>query len=150
MSNTIEVIASVPTVAVDRNQSAEIKDLATALAKAQAQIRPAAKGIDNTFFKTKYADLAAVWEVIRDPLASNGLSVVQLPSAEGNKVTVTTILLHTSGQWLRSELTMVATQVTPQGVGSCITYARRYALSAVVGVASEVDDDGNAASKKVS
>jgi hypothetical protein len=130
-------------------QSAELKDLATALAKAQAQIKPASKDAVNPHFKSKYADLAAIWEVIREPLAANGLSVVQMPRAEGTKVTVTTLLLHSSGQWLKSDLTMVAGQNTPQGLGSCITYARRYALGAIVGVAAEIDDDGNAASKKV-
>lgn len=123
-----------------------LADLATALAKAQAEIRPAAKDAVNPHFKSKYADLAAVWEVVRGPITKNGLSIVQIPSAEAAKVTVTTMLLHTSGQWIRSRLTMIAAQNTPQGIGSCITYARRYALSAVLGVAAEIDDDGNAAS----
>lgn len=122
--------------------------LAAALAKAQANIRPASKDAVNPHFKSKYADLAAILEVVRDPLAANGLSIVQMPSTEGAKVTLTTMLMHSSGQWIRSSLTMVAAQNTPQGVGSTITYARRYALGAVLGVAAEIDDDGNAASRK--
>jgi hypothetical protein len=126
-------------------KSEQINELASALSKAQGVIIPASKDADNPFFKSKYADLASVWEVARKPLADNGLSIVQLPSAEGNIVTLKSIIMHSSGQYITSDLTMVAKDASPQAIGSCITYERRYALSSIVGIASEIDDDGNSA-----
>lgn len=125
--------------------SREINAIAGALAKAQGVIEGALKDSANPFFKSKYADLASVWAAARKPLTDNEIAVVQSPSASRDAVTVTTMLVHCSGQFFASVLTMTAKDDTPQGIGSCITYARRYALSALVGVAPE-DDDGNAAS----
>lgn len=128
-------------------KSEQINELATALAKAQAEITGAKKGTENPFFRSKYADLAEVWDVIRGPLSKNGLSVVQFPSVavqEDARVVVTTVLMHTSGQFISDDLALKPAKDDPQGVGSAITYARRYALAAAVGVAQE-DDDGNAA-----
>lgn len=127
-------------------RSESIAELVAALAKAQGAMVAAAKSNTNPHFKSKYADLASVWDAIREPLSANGLSVLQPVTAEGAAVTVTTILAHSSGQFISEVLTMTATQNTPQGVGSAITYGRRYALSALVGVAADADDDGNAAS----
>lgn len=124
-----------------------LNELATALAKAQGEIEGATKDKTNPHFKSAYADLASVWDACRKALTKNGLAILQPVSAVGPEVTVTTLLTHSSGQWLSGELTMTATQNTPQGIGSCITYARRYALASMVGVAPE-DDDGNAASQK--
>lgn len=138
--------AAAPNPPRQLQRSEEIGKLAEALAKAQAGIRFAVKDATNPHFKSKYADLAAVWEACREPLSTNGLSVAQFPSAEGAKVTLTTVLMHSSGQWISQDLTMTAAQNTPQGIGSAITYARRYALSAVVGIAQD-DDDGNAATR---
>jgi hypothetical protein len=129
-------------------QSPSITALASALAAAQAQITTASKDSTNPHFKVKYADLASVWSACRVPLAEQGLSVYQGIEANGGAVTVTTMLLHKSGEYLGSALTMTANPATPQGVGSCITYARRYALAAAVGVAPE-DDDGHAGSERV-
>lgn len=128
------------------DRSENINELATALNKAQGEIKPAIKDANNPFFKSRYADLAAVYEVCREPLNKNGLSITQHPSAEDNKVTVESIVMHTSGQWMGSRLTMTAKDFTPQGIGSAITYARRYALSSILGIASEEDDDANKAS----
>lgn len=127
--------------------SENINEIAGALAKAQAVIAGAAKDSDNPFFKSKYADLASVWDACRKPLTDHGLSVAQTAATAEGHVGVTTILMHGSGQWIRDTLVMKPTKDDPQGVGSCITYARRYALAAMVGVAPE-DDDGNAASAK--
>lgn len=127
-------------------QSENINELATALAKAQGKITGALKDSSNPFFKSKYADLAACWDSCREPLSDNGLSVIQVPSADDIGVTVTTILAHSSGQWIKSTLRMVPKDGSPQSVGSAITYARRYALAAMVGLA-QIDDDGNAASQ---
>ncbi len=132
------------------NTSEQVNELATALAKAQGIIKGATKDADNPFFKSKYADLASVWEACRSALAANGLSIVQAPRAsiaEGAWVIeVETRLLHTSGQWMAESLTLPVGKADAQGVGSAITYARRYALASFVGVAPE-DDDGNAAVK---
>jgi hypothetical protein len=130
--------------------SEQINEIATAMAKAQGKIEGAAKAAKNPAFKqggkeSKYADLASVWDACRDQLATNGIAVIQAPRADGPKVTVETMLTHSSGQWMKDELTMTAQQGTPQAIGSAITYARRYALAAMVGVAP-ADDDGNAAS----
>jgi hypothetical protein len=127
-------------------RSASIAAIAGALAKAQAEIQGAAKDKVNPHFKSSYADLASVWDACRLPLSKNGLSVAQPASAFGPSVTVTTILMHSSGEWIEGSLTMTAVQNTPQGIGSCLTYARRYALSSMVGIAPE-DDDGNAGSQ---
>jgi hypothetical protein len=129
-------------------QSESIHELATALAKAQGALEGAAKSKANPFFKSKYADLASVWEACREALSANGLAVVQSASAQGAHVTVTTLLLHSSGQWVRDGLTMTAKADDPQGVGSAITYARRYALAAFVGVAPEDDDAESAMGRK--
>lgn len=128
-------------------RSESIAALSAALAKAQADIEGATKGKVNPHFKNAYADLASVWDACRAALTKNDLSVLQSPAAEDAKVTVTTLLMHKSGEWISGELTMTAQQNTPQGIGSCITYARRYALASMVGVAPE-DDDGNAAASQ--
>ncbi len=132
--------------------SESLSELAGALAKAQAVMKPALKDSENPFFRSKYADLAAVAEACREALATNQLSVVQgtQKGESADVIHLDTMLLHSSGQWVRSTLTMVPTKKDPQGVGSCITYARRYALSAICGIATEEDDDGNAASGKQS
>lgn len=126
-------------------QSEQINELAAALAKAQGAIKGAAKDTANPFFKSKYADLASVWDACRTQLTANGLSVIQTMDDSQGGVTVVTTLAHSSGQWIRGRLTMKPVKDDPQGIGSAITYARRYALAAMVGVAPE-DDDGNAAS----
>lgn len=129
--------------------SAEIGELAKALAAAQGEMTAAAKDATNPHFKSRYATLASVWDAIRGPLSRNGLSVSQVletPDASPG-VIVRTMLLHSSGQWIASRYVMpIPDKLTPQAVGSAITYARRYALSAIVGIAPDDDDDGNAAS----
>lgn len=126
-------------------KSDQINELAAALAKAQARIGGVSRSADNPFFKSKYADLAAYLDVIRAPLSENGLAVSQLVSTAPNQVVVTTMLMHASGQWISSDLAMTPKDASPQAAGSAITYARRYALAAIVCAASD-DDDGNAAS----
>lgn len=130
-------------------QSDTITALATALAKAQATIEGAIKGKVNPAFKSKYADLSSVWDACREQLTANGLSVVQFPGeVVDGRMTLTTQLLHASGEWMRATMAVPLTKADAQGAGSAITYARRYALAAVVGVSPE-DDDGNAASRPV-
>lgn len=130
-------------------ESATIGKLVMALAKAQGQIKAAPKDSTNPFFDSKYSDLASVWDVCRDPLAKNGLAVIQRPNpTDGSTVSLTTILAHESGEWIRGTLIMRPGKTDPQGIGSCLTYARRYALAAMVGICSEADDDGNKATGK--
>jgi len=127
--------------------SEQINELAAALAKAQGQIQGAVKDSTNPAFKSRYADLASVWDACRVALSLNGLAVVQGPALADRGVSVTTRLLHSSGQWAESTLILPMDKATAQGAGSAITYARRYALAAMVGVAPDDDDDGNAASQ---
>lgn len=129
------------------NKSEQINELAVALSKAQGAIKGAIKDTANPFFKSKYADLSSVWEACRSQLAANGLAVVQTPCQGEAGITVETMLMHSSGQWVSNQFTMPVAKADAQAVGSAITYARRYALAAMVGIAPE-DDDGNSASGK--
>jgi len=124
--------------------SAQINELAAALAKAQATMAGAHKAATNPHYRSRYADLESIWDAIRVPLTTNGLSVVQLPSTDGARVSVETVLLHTSGQWMSSTLTAEGKDASPQSVGSAITYLRRYGLAPMSGVCP-TDDDGEAA-----
>jgi len=127
--------------------SAQIDELSTALSKAQGLIEGAKQDAADPFFKSKYADLASVWDACRAALAVNGLAVIQSPAAEGTRVSVDTLLTHSSGQWVSGTVSVTAKEDSPQAIGSAITYLRRYALQSFVGVAPE-DDDANAASAK--
>lgn len=129
--------------------SDSINELASALSKAQGEIKHATKEIDNSFFKSKYADLSACVDVAKMPLSRNGLSIVQIPDFDKEGVWMITLLMHSSGQWMRSYYPVKPVKNDPQGLGSAITYARRYAYCAMTGVvASGEDDDGNEASGK--
>jgi ERF superfamily protein len=131
-------------VSSKHRRSARIGRIAAAMAKAQGVMKGALKDSANPFFKSKYADLASVWADCRQPLSDNQIAVFQMPAATGNKVTITTLLAHPSDEWVENELTMESKDASPQGVGSAITYARRYALAAMVG-AYQIDDDGEQA-----
>ncbi len=146
-------------------QSDNINEIAIALAKVQAQLSFATKDSSNPFFKSKYADLAEVWSTCQPLLANNEIAVVQqmrtieAPFEEKEfdrdgkikseirgsiKNLLVTTLIHSSGQWLKSEVELKLTKNDPQGLGSAITYMRRYSLCAMVGVIQS-DDDGEAA-----
>jgi hypothetical protein len=112
------------------------KSIYAALAKAQIEMGPALKDSTNPAFSSKYADLASVWDACRVALSANGLAVVQGPELAERGVSVTTRLLHSSGQWAESTLILPMDKATAQGAGSAITYARRYSLAAMVGVAA--------------
>jgi hypothetical protein len=126
-------------------QSDQINELIAALSKAQGEIQPALKDNLNPHYKSKYADLHSVWMACRTALCKHGLAVMQTMLEENNKLMLMTTLGHSSGQWIRSYLPIVTQKNDAQGIGSAITYMRRYSLSAIVGVAPEEDDDGNAA-----
>ena len=129
-------------------KSESIKELAVALNKAQATLQVAKKGSENPFFHSKYADLLSVWDACREALVSNGLSVVQIADISFNadgKAVLETILMHTSGEWIKGRLPLLPVKPDPQAQGSAITYARRYSLSAIVGLCTEEDDDAEGA-----
>jgi len=117
--------------------------------KAQAEMGGAHKGANNPFFKSKYADLGAVIQAVKQPFADNGLSYVQFPIEDSGRIGIETILMHASGEWLSNSFTVNLTKQDAQGAGSAVTYCRRYGLQAVAGIPSE-DDDGNAATKGAS
>jgi hypothetical protein len=127
-------------------KSETIGALAAALAKAQTAIDAAEKNKANPAFRSKYADLASIWDACRDALTANGLSVAQFAEdSEPGTLRLTTMLLHTSGEWIAGTMALPLAKQDPQGYGSACTYARRYGLAAMVGVCPD-DDDGNAAS----
>lgn len=125
------------------NKSESIKNIAMALSKFQSEVANPKNTQENPFFKSKYAPLQEVLNQVRPLLSKHGLSVLQHPSGDGQTISINTMLLHESGEWIEFEpLSLKADKATPQGAGSAITYGRRYALSAVLGIASEDDDDG--------
>lgn len=125
------------------NKSESIKAIAAALCNFQNEVGKIKKGETNPFFKSKYASLADILDVIQKPLSNNELAFVQFPEGEHQ---LTTMLLHTSGEWISATYSMTPAKNDPQGLGSVITYQRRYALGAVLGLNIDDDDDGNAAS----
>jgi hypothetical protein len=128
-------------------QSDTIAALAAALCEAQFAMDGAKKDSTNPHFKSKYADLTSVWDACREPLHANGLAVVQSPEPCESGIRLRTVLMHKSGEWIDGVLLIPAAQMSPQGFGSAMSYARRYALSAIIGVVAD-DDDGNAASPR--
>lgn len=122
-------------------QSESLGKLAEALAKAQSTMEEAKEDSKNPFFKSNYADLTSVWRACRKSLTDNGLSVVQTTDLRDDKITVVTTLIHSSGEWMKGCLPLVLTKNDPQTMGSALTYARRYALAAIVGVCKEGEDD---------
>ncbi len=129
-------------------QSQEVNEIAAALVKAQTAMKPAKKEATNPFFHSKYADLSTCWEAT-DPFRVNGIAITQcpMPSEIQGTIALDTMLLHTSGQWIRSRFIMPIAKMDPQGAGSAITYARRYALGCMTGLVTDEDDDGNSAVK---
>jgi hypothetical protein len=127
-------------------KSESIKELALALSKAQGLFDHAKKDVSNDFFKKNYADLASVIDAAKKPLSDNGLSIVQLVDTDQDgSVSLETILMHISGEWISGKYPIKPMKPDPQSYGSAITYARRYAFSAITGIAAD-DDDGESAS----
>jgi len=128
-------------------KSDSIQHVAAALVKFQSEVIDPAKDGNNPHFKSKFVELNDLLAAVRPILTKHGLAIMQEPAGNGADITITTILLHDSGEWIEFEpLTLKAQKIDPQGAGSAITYGRRYALSAVLGVAWDDDDDGNSAS----
>lgn len=127
-------------------KSSSIAKLAVALKAFQKVVGNVKKDADNPYFHSKYASLDNIIETIRIPLEEGGFAVSQFPDGECG---LTTILMHESGEWIEATYTIPLAKNDPQGAGSALTYMRRYALGAILGLATETDDDANTASKPV-
>ncbi len=132
--------------------SPDIKDLAEALSKAQGEIKQPHKSKTATVpmksggqYSYKYADLSDILECVKKPFLNHGLALVQAVTTKGGGAAISTRLVHASGQWLEEELWMPVGDDRPQTLGSIITYGRRYAAAAMVGIAPDDDDDGQQA-----
>ena len=119
---------------------------AEAFLSLQAAIKPAIKDANNPAFRSKYADLGAVWEAVKQPLQDSGFSVIQSPDFDDKDMWLKTTILHISGEKIEGRYPVRPSKQDPQGYGSALTYARRYSISAMLGVIADDDDDGNAAS----
>jgi hypothetical protein len=137
--------AMLPEPTTQYRRSLRLDALFAALAKAQGQFESAEKTRENAHFHSKYTTLETVMEATREGRKANGLAVIQMPVNQGDEVAVITLLGHSSGQWIESTLSVTPAQYTAQGVGSVVTYFRRYALMSMLGIVPEDDDDGNAA-----
>lgn len=126
------------------NKSESIAALSAALAKAQAEIENASKTANNPHFKSKYADLAEVLNTVRPVMSRHGIAIVQMPSFESGLASVETLMTHSSGEWISNICSAPVSKQDAQGVGSAVTYLRRYSLASFAGIAQE-DDDANAA-----
>jgi hypothetical protein len=130
------------------NRSESIKEFAVAFAKAQGMMEAAKKSAANPYFKSKYADLAEVVASIKQALESNGLSYLQSFSTAYHAdeedrtwwVNVSTLILHSSGEWIESTVPMPLTKLDPQSMGSVTTYGRRYGLQTAMGLPADDDD----------
>lgn len=120
-------------------------ELAVALAKAQSEMKNATLNKTNPHFRSKYADLAGIRDAVTPALAKNGIAVTQCIEIYGEMTVVATKLMHSSGEMIESRFPIMADVSKPQAIGSAITYARRYSLSAICGISADEDDDGNAA-----
>lgn len=123
----------------------ETSNLFKALVAAQAEMPSVQMDGVNPHFKSRYATLSAIMQAVRPVLARHGLAVVQLPVADSDSVRLRTIIVHTSGESVESEAAIKPERPGPHAYGSALTYLRRYALAAALGVVSDDDDDGNGA-----
>jgi len=124
-----------------------MKNIASALVRAQRGFAPALKTSTNPHFRSKYVDLAGCIEAVVDALNAAGIALIQRTSEDSTGVTVETVFVHESGEMMEcGKLHVPASKQDAQGYGSALTYARRYSLMAAAGIAPE-DDDGNAASR---
>ena len=130
-------------------KSETLTEFSKAFAKTQQEMKQPLKDANNPFFKSKYVPLENVVEAITESASKNGLSFTQFPSSdEDGNVTVGTLVMHSSGEWIEYDpIKMKPVKNDPQSIGSAITYAKRYALSAIFGITSDQDDDGNEATQ---
>ena len=129
-------------------RSEHINEIVGALAKAQGEMRPAVFNRGNPHFKSRYADFTSCMDAVREPLSKNGLAISQMPSSTADgKFVLVTLLAHTSGQWMAGEFPLLTEKMNSQGIGSAMTYAKRYSLCGMTGLVADedADDDGEAA-----
>ena len=123
--------------------SAQINEIVAALAKTQGQLKPAAFNRVNPHYKNKYADFTSCMDAVREPLSNNGLAISQMPSTTADgKFILITLLAHVSGQWMAGEFPLISAKMDSQGIGSAMTYAKRYSLCGMIGIVA--DEDANA------
>jgi len=125
--------------------SETIGKISEALAKAQGEMKPAVFDATNPHFRSRYATLASIMSASREALSKNNLAVVQGTSVEADRVIISTMLVHSSGEWIKDQLSMNIVKDSPQAVGSAITYGRRYSLASMVGIVADQDDDAEGA-----
>lgn len=137
---------------INYTHSTEIKEIVAALIKVQMALKPAIFNKQNPHFKSKYADFSSCMDACRIPLCDNGIAMIQSCQTINDKLNLVTMLAHTSGQWMKSEFPIISAKMDSQGIGSAMTYAKRYSLSGILGIVADEDDDGEAAMerKKVS
>lgn len=126
------------------SQSEDIKELVTALSKAQGKMRPAVFNKVNPHFKNRYADFTSCMDAAREPLCENGLSIMQYCETINEKLHLVTLLAHTSGQWIKSYFPLNPINMTSQAIGSAMTYGKRYSLSSMLGIVSDEEEDDDA------
>lgn len=134
------------------NHSTETQEIDAAIVLMQSELEPAKMDSVNPHFKSKYADLAACKSAARAPMAKAGLGVIQTIGSDldGGKVSITTRLIHKSGQFYEYDMSLFPKSMSPQDIGSALTYLRRYTFSAIIGISAEEDDDGNDATRGTS
>ncbi len=134
---------------VKNSHSSEIKEFVAALAKAQGMMKPAIFNKSNPHFKSRYADFSSCMDACRIPLSENGLAVMQYCSTIEGKMYLVTMIAHISGQWMKSEFPLISAKQDSQGIGSAMTYAKRYSLCGMIGIVADEDvqgdDDGETA-----
>jgi len=123
------------------NQSETLNELITALSKAQGMMKPAVFNKINPHFRNRYADFTAVMDACRQPLSENGLSVMQYTETVNDQLKLVTLIAHMSGQFIKSYFPLNPAKMDSQSIGSSLTYAKRYCLSAMLGIVSDDDDD---------
>ena len=124
-------------------QSKKVDSIFKAIVKFQGMPKDIKKTVENTFFKNKYAPLSEILNAIREPLFECGLAIMQFPQDDDYLLTR---IIHESGEFIESRYKMVPNDRKPQTKGSCLTYQKRYAINAILGLDSDNDDDGNEAS----
>lgn len=123
------------------NQTEDIKELVAALSKVQRKLETAKFNRINPYFKNRYADFASCMDVCRVPLSENGFSVMHFCETINDKLFLVTMLAHVSGQWIKSYFPINPVKMDSQSIGSAMTYAKRYSLSAMLGIVSDEEDD---------
>ncbi len=134
-------------IELNRSFSPEIKEFVSAFVRVQEKLKPAIFNKVNPHFKSRYADFSSCMDTCRVPLAENGIIVTQSCQTTNDKLYLVTMLIHTSGQWMKSEFPIISSKMDSQGIGSAMTYAKRYSLCGMIGIVADEDgdDDGEAA-----